>query len=121
MVSPTPPGNLQAQAPSGAPLHRPSIAVIVGWILAVPGYVLMGAMLLSLLGLPDMARCRLNWSAGTSGCQPGLFGDVMYVVMGLAVTGLLLAMSIVGLLPFLWSLLYPFLRSRARRRANDAA
>ena len=105
-----------ADAPASPPTLRRSVGVIIGWILAIPGYLVMAALLLAALGVPDMAGCRIYWNSGDMGCAPGFLGALMEPVLVLLFIGFLMIVSVVGLLPILWSLIYPILRWRARRR-----
>jgi len=49
---------------------RPSIAVIVGWVLTVPGFLAIAGVVADLTGLFDAARCAMTSTAGPWVARP---------------------------------------------------
>ena len=85
-----------------APARRRAGSAI-GWILTIPGFVMMGSLLLLFAGAMD--RC------GESGCHDGpyngLFDPLLWYLAGIAYISYIASMGLVGLVPMIYSLVYP--------------
>lgn len=106
-------------AEAGPP--RVSVAVVLGWVLTAPGFVMIATILLFLAGAHELAGCRFNILASSPGCAPGLFGTLMHIVMLTGLWSALAIMYVIGAVPVAWSLIYPPVRWWLCRRARRAS
>lgn len=105
---------MDTATPSPAP-HRPSLAVVVGWILTVPGFLMLAGVVVHGVGLLGLAGCEINIVTANASCPPGPFGSVMSVLQFFALVTYVSVVMLIGLVPIAWSILYPVVRWQRRR------
>jgi hypothetical protein len=95
--------------------RRPSLAVVVGWILTAPGFLMLAGVVAHGIGLLGLAGCEINIVTANATCPPGLFGSVMGVLQFFALVTYVSVVMLIGLVPIAWSVLYPVVRWQRRR------
>jgi hypothetical protein len=98
-----------------APL-RTSAAVIAGWWLTVPGFVMMALLLIVASGAPELAGCRFSVMTNATGCEET--APLMHRVVVAFQWSLVFTIKGIGLAFLAWSLIYPPVRWWLRLRAS---
>jgi hypothetical protein len=94
---------------------RSSVAVVIGWILTVPGFLMLAGVVAHGVGLLGLAGCEINIVTANASCPPGPFGNAMSVLQFFALVTYVSVVMLVGLVPIAWSVLYPVVRWQRRR------
>lgn len=99
-------------APASSP--RRSGRVTLGWVLAIPGFVIL-ASIATQASLVDLAGCQSTGPGfARHACPHGALGALATLAQGIAYASLLFAMIGVGAVPPLYSLLFAAYRGARR-------
>jgi hypothetical protein len=100
-----------------APPRRTSLAVVIGWVLTVPGFLMLAGVVAHGIGLLGLAGCEINIVTANATCAPGPFGNAMSVLQFFALVTYMSLVMLIGAVPLAWSILYPVVRWHRRARA----